>query len=151
MILHSKPFIQLGQKRDISPLKDSACGKMSSFSIFFSPVSVHVNLLNSFSAVAVTLCPVARCLWAGVVRYGENFLSVLNTFIRKRGREGEKNGGWGEIKRERMVEREREKEGEKGRVEEREREVCWFTLSSSRYLDGCRMDLHDLQCCNALS
>lgn len=37
--------------------------------IFFSspllsPVSVQVNLLNGFSAVAVTLCPVAQCLWA---------------------------------------------------------------------------------------
>lgn len=32
----------------------------------FSPVSVQVNLLNGFSAVAVTLCPVARCLWAWV-------------------------------------------------------------------------------------
>lgn len=46
-------------------------GKMSSFfffspSLFFSPVSVRANLLSGFSAVLVTLCPVARCLWAAV-------------------------------------------------------------------------------------
>lgn len=63
LILHYKPFIQQGQKRDVSRLspQQAAHGNVI---IFLVAVSVRVNLLNSFSAVALTPRPVARCLWA---------------------------------------------------------------------------------------
>lgn len=73
-----------GKERDVSHA--AGVGKMSSFffsSPLFSPVSVQVNLLNGFSAVAVTLCPVARCLWARGGRCGENFISALSTLIKE--------------------------------------------------------------------
>lgn len=81
-------------------------------SSFFPAVSVCVNLLNSFSAVAVTLRPVARCLWAevGDVAGGENLISALNTFI-CRG-EGWK-GGWGDRGERAMGGRKSEKEKSK--------------------------------------
>lgn len=58
-----KPLFSKGRKRRLS-----WWGNVISFpaSPLFSPVSVQLNLLSGFSAVAVTLCPVARCLWAGV-------------------------------------------------------------------------------------
>lgn len=85
--------------------------------------------------------------WGG--RCGENILSVLYTFIRKRGRdrgvlEGGKEGnkgGWGERERERENGREIEKDGEKGKVEEG---IICFTnpqLSSFRSADT-RGDLY---------
>lgn len=102
--------------------------KCHSFSLFFSPVSVHINLLNCFSAVAVTLCPVARCLWAGV---GDVERISYQCFTHLSEREGEtegcwregkrkegNKGGWGERERERENGREIEKDGEKGKVEE---------------------------------
>lgn len=48
----------------------------------FSTASVRVNLLNGFSAVAVTLCPVARCLGLGWEMWGEFDISIKHTFQR---------------------------------------------------------------------
>ncbi len=48
-------------------------------------VSVRVNLLNSFFAVALTLRPIARCIWAGGggVMWGESHISIKHIYLRE--------------------------------------------------------------------